>query len=57
LKFIIDKEELSDIIKKMPIEKIAKQYGVTAPTVKKRCKKLNIEIPKFPIGYWLKKPH
>lgn len=54
LKFTVTKEELEKLIKEKPFTQIGKMFNVTDNTIRKRCKKLNIEIPKYPKGYWLK---
>ena len=54
-KFEISKEELQKIIYKLPFSKIGKLYKVSDNAIRKRCKLMDIEIPKFPTGYWLKK--
>jgi transposase-like protein len=53
VKFQITKEELSDIVWKMPMTKIASIYNVSDVTVKKWCQHFDIEVPKR--GYFLKK--
>jgi protein-tyrosine-phosphatase len=48
-KFEVSKEQLIIDIKNMPIK-----YGVTDNTIRKRCIKLGIEVPKNRRGYWQK---
>jgi very-short-patch-repair endonuclease/transposase len=54
LKFYVSKEELEVLINSNPVEKVANIFNVSSGTIRKRCKKLGIPIPKFPGGYWLK---
>ena len=52
-KFNVSKEELESLIKEKPMTEIGKQFGVSDSAVKKRCKKLGIEL-KDMRGYWSK---
>ena len=52
-KFEVSKEELEVLIKEKPMTEIGKQFGVSGGAVKKRCKKLGIEL-KDMRGYWSK---
>lgn len=45
--------DLQLMVKAKPLIYLAKELGVSNNTIKKRCKKLNIELPGR--GYWLKK--
>ena len=47
------KEELCVLIYKIPLTKIARQYGVSDVTVKKWCNNYDLCLPRH--GYWLKK--
>ena len=47
------KEELNILIYKMPLTKIAKQYGVSDVAVRKWCNSYKLCVPKH--GYWFKK--
>ena len=49
---IPSKEELQQLIFKIPTTHIAKQYGVSGKAVEKWCKKYGIQKP--PRGYWMK---
>ncbi|MFW9873496.1 MAG: hypothetical protein ACFFG0_10365 [Candidatus Thorarchaeota archaeon] len=49
-KFKITKEELEDLVWKMPLTKIGANYGVNSRTVKYWCIKWGISTP--PLGYW-----
>lgn len=51
-KFILDLEELRQLIWEMPIGPIAAAYGVTEKAIEKRCQALGIHRP--PHGYWQK---
>jgi Zn finger protein HypA/HybF involved in hydrogenase expression len=53
-KFSIDKELLEKLIREKSIMEIGKIYGVCDNTIRKRCKRFGILIPKFPKGYWLR---
>lgn len=53
LKFEVSKEELESLIKEKPMTEIGKQFGVSDNAIKKRCKKLGIEL-KDMRGYWSK---
>ncbi len=53
-KFNPSKEELSLLITIKPFTSIAKDFGVSDNAIRKRCKLLEIPIPAFPKGYWLK---
>ena len=44
--------ELTDMVWKMPLTKVAAHYGVSDVAVKKRCKALGVETP--PRGHWLR---
>lgn len=54
-KFNPSKEELEKLVHQKPFTKIAGLYDVSDNAVRKRCKLLGINIPKYPPGYWLKK--
>lgn len=51
-KFEISKEELQELVWKMPTVKIAEIYGVSDTAVAKRCKLYGITKPSR--GYWAK---
>jgi len=51
-KFDISKDELSELVWKLPTTKIAKMYNVSDKAISKRCEKYNIKKP--PRGYWSK---
>jgi hypothetical protein len=51
-KFNPTREELEELVWKMPLTKIGELFGVTGKAIAKRCKKLGIEKPKQ--GYWIK---
>jgi len=53
-KFDTSTDELQKLIQEMPLIEVGKRYGVSDNAIRKRCKKLGIQIPKFPTGYWLK---
>lgn len=52
-RFSITKEELQELVWKMPTSKLSEQLGVSDVAIAKRCKKLGIAKP--PRGYWMKK--
>ena len=54
-KFEIDSERLKNLMNEMSIERIGEKFNVSGNAIRKRAKKLKLDIPKFPIGYWLKK--
>lgn len=45
--------ELSILVNTKPLIFLAKDLGVSDNAIKKRCKKLNIQLP--PMGFWLRK--
>lgn len=47
-KFTITKEELEKLIKTIPMTKIGKMFNVTDNTIRKRCKKLNVDTSLSP---------
>jgi uncharacterized protein YktA (UPF0223 family) len=51
LKFQITKEALEKLILNTPLTKIGKMFNVTDNAIKKRCKKLNINITKSPFKH------
>ena len=51
-KFEIEREELNDLVWKMPTTEVAKLFSVSDKAIEKRCKLLNISKP--PRGYWNK---
>jgi hypothetical protein len=53
-KFEVSKEELTQLISKYPLTEIGKKFGVSDNAVKKRCKRLNIDLPNKGRGYWQK---
>jgi len=57
LRFTVSKEELEKLVSEKPFTQIGKQFGVSDNAVRKRCKKLGIEIPKNGAGYWAKKKY
>jgi hypothetical protein len=52
-KFEVSKEELETLVKEKPMTLIGKIFGVSDNAVKKRCKKLGIELGSMR-GYWQK---
>lgn len=52
-KFILSKHELTDLVWKLPIIHIGKQYGVSDNAIRRWIKKWEIQTP--PIGYFLRK--
>lgn len=53
-KFDVSKEELEKLLYEMPLTKIGKKFGVTDNSIRKRCKTLNIKVPIFERGHWIK---
>lgn len=54
-KFQVNKETLKQLVLTKPITTIGSDFGVSDNAIRKRCKSLGIEVPKFPPGHWLKK--
>ncbi len=52
---IIKREELYELVWKMPMIKLAKKYGLSDQGLAKICKRMN--IPKPPVGCWAKVQH
>jgi 5-methylcytosine-specific restriction endonuclease McrA len=52
-KFDLNKEELEVLIKSIPMVEIGRRFGVSDTAVKKRCRRLGIEL-KAMRGYWSK---
>jgi hypothetical protein len=50
-KFKVSKEELEELIKKIPYTEIGKLYNVTGNAIKKRARKLGITLENR-LGYW-----
>jgi 5-methylcytosine-specific restriction endonuclease McrA len=46
MKFEVTKEELEKLVQEMPLTQIGKKFGVTDNAIRRRCKKMGIEIPK-----------
>lgn len=51
-KFVVDREELEQLVWQMPTTEVARLFGVSDKAVEKRCKLLEIQKP--PRGYWAK---
>jgi Zn finger protein HypA/HybF involved in hydrogenase expression len=45
-KFEVDKTELEDLVQKMTFVAIGKKFGVSDNSIRKRCKKMGIPLPK-----------
>jgi hypothetical protein len=54
-KFNISQEEMKALLLVESIESIGRRYGVNGNSIRKRCKVMNISLPKFPRGHWVKK--
>ena len=52
-KFEISKEELEKLVLEKPMTEIGKMFGVSDNAIKKRCKKLGIQL-KSMLGHWTK---
>jgi len=52
-KFNVTKDELENLVSKMPISKISKIYGVSDNSIRKKCIKFGIQI-KYRRGEWSK---
>jgi Zn finger protein HypA/HybF involved in hydrogenase expression len=50
LKFEVDRDTLSKEVWETPLVVLCKKYGVTDNSIRKRCQKLGIELPKH--GHW-----
>lgn len=53
--FVADKETLEKLIKTTPMVQIGKMYGVSDNSIRKRCKRLGIELPTGMAGEWAKR--
>lgn len=53
-KFFVSKEELEKLVREHPMTALGKKFKVADNSIRKRCKKLGIEIPKHGRGYWAK---
>jgi hypothetical protein len=53
----MDKEKIQNLINDMPMVHVAKMFGITDNSLRKRCKKLGIILPKKGRGYWSKSLH
>jgi len=51
-KFNISKQDLESLIKEKSMSEIGRMFGVSSNSIKKRCKKLNIQIEKY---FWQNK--
>lgn len=47
------KEELEKLIYDMPMTLLGKKYGVSDNSIRKWCRVYQIELPNFPLGYWM----
>jgi hypothetical protein len=52
-KFDVSKEDLLALVNTMPYTEIGKMYGVSDSAIRKRCKKLGIDVGSRQ-GYWSK---
>lgn len=53
--FEISETDLKQLLQELPMTKIGEKFNVSDNAIRRRCKTLKIEIPKFPRGYWRKK--
>lgn len=53
-KFEVSREDLERLLYEMPMIKIGEKFGVTDNSIRQRCETLNIQIPDFKPGYWLR---
>ena len=53
-KILCSDKELQEFVNKYPFTYIGKLFGVSDNAIRKRCRKLGIQIPKFKPGYWNK---
>jgi hypothetical protein len=53
-KLFVTKEELEKLVKEFPMTELGRKFGTSDNSIRKRCKKLGIEIPKYEKGYWSK---
>lgn len=53
-KFNVDREQLEDLVNKKPMVEIGRMFGVSDAAIKKRCRSMNIDLPKNRRGYWQK---
>jgi hypothetical protein len=53
-KFEVSKEELQDLVNKESFLRIGRKFGVSDNSIRKRCRRLGIEVPKGRRGFWSK---
>lgn len=53
-KFLVEREELEELVKNYPMTKLGKKFGVSDNAIRKRCKSLGVKIPRYGKGYWSK---
>lgn len=54
-KFEVNKEDLEVLVSQKSFTQIAKMFGVSDNSIRKRCRFLGITVPKNGQGYWTKK--
>ncbi len=53
--FDVSKSDLENLIMKNPLTRVGKMFGVSDNAIRKRCKKLNIDMSNIRRGCWTKK--
>lgn len=51
-KTTLSRQELYELVWKIPLKQVAKKYNISDNDLRKKCKKLNIPLPE--VGYWQK---
>ena len=54
-KLRIEKEKLQELVNTNPITTVGKIVGMSGNGILKMCKRLNVNLPNYPRGYWLRK--
>ncbi|WP_320112798.1 hypothetical protein [Draconibacterium orientale] len=54
-KIVFTREELYELVWSEPLSRLARKYSITDNGIRKRCKKMNIPLPKA--GHWSKIQH
>jgi Zn finger protein HypA/HybF involved in hydrogenase expression len=51
----IEKEYLQHLVNTNPMTTVGKIIGMTDNGIRKMCKRLHVDLPNYPTGYWLRK--
>ena len=49
-KIVFTREELYELVWSEPLTRLAKKYNISDNGIRKKCKKMNIPLPK--VGHW-----